>query len=340
MQLVKYLDENNLVHPNLHGSRPNHNTSTALIQLYDRWVEEIEEGKLIGVLKCDQSAAFDVCDHSILLKKLKLLGLEESAVGWIRSYLQNRRQCCFVDGNLSSPLELLQCGVPQGSIGGPLLWLCFTCDQPDIIHKHTVHNQDINRGCLMVDNANPGESGDCGLLVGYVDDGAYSYAHSDPKVLSDVLSEKYSLIEDWINSNKLVIDPDKTHLMVMGPNKVSNKRNMVSVKAGQFSITPSVSEKLLGCNLHQSLKWNLHISLLMKSLSTRINGIRKISYNSSFRTKLMVANGVYMMSKLVYLMTVLGGAQKYLLNSLQVQQLAVARFVCGFNSRMRSRKKS
>ena len=87
MQLVKYLDENNLVHPNLHGSRPNHNTSTALIQLYDRWVEEIEEGKLIGVLICDQSAAFDVCDHSILLKKLKLLGLEESAVGWIRSYL-------------------------------------------------------------------------------------------------------------------------------------------------------------------------------------------------------------------------------------------------------------
>ena len=151
-----------------------------------------------------------------------------------------------MDGNLSSPLELLQCGVPQGSIGGPLLWLCFTCDQPDIIHKHTLHNQDINRGCLMVDNANPGESGDCGLLVGYVDDGAYSYAHSDPKVLSDVLSEKYSLIEDWINSNKLVINPDKTHLMVMGPNKVSNKRNMVSVKAGQFSITPSVSKKIIG----------------------------------------------------------------------------------------------
>ena len=88
----------------------------------------------------------------------------------------------------------------------------------------------------MVDNANLGESGDCGLLVRYVDDGAYSYTHSDPKVLSDVLSEKYSLIEDWINSNKLVINPDKTHLMVMGPNKVSNKRHIVSVKAGHWTV--------------------------------------------------------------------------------------------------------
>ena len=61
-----------------------------------------------------------------------------------------------MDGNLSSLLVLLQCGVPQGSICGPLLLLCFTCYQPDIIHKHTVHNEDINRGCDMVDDSNPG----------------------------------------------------------------------------------------------------------------------------------------------------------------------------------------
>ena len=62
-QLAKYLEQNNIIHPNLHGSRPGHNTSTALIQLYDRWVEEVEDDKLVGVLLCDQSAAFDLCDH-------------------------------------------------------------------------------------------------------------------------------------------------------------------------------------------------------------------------------------------------------------------------------------
>ena len=52
----------------------------------------------------------------------------------------------------------------------------------------------------------------CGELVGYVDDGAYSYAHNDPVVLSSVLTEKYNLLEDWMNNNMLVINPDKTHL--------------------------------------------------------------------------------------------------------------------------------
>ena len=60
-QLIEYLEENNIIHPNLHGSRAGHDTSTALLQLYDRWVEEIEENKMVGVIFCDQSAAFDLC---------------------------------------------------------------------------------------------------------------------------------------------------------------------------------------------------------------------------------------------------------------------------------------
>ena len=146
-QLAKYLEENQIIHPNLHGSRPGHSTSTALIQLYDRWVEQVEEDKMVGVLLCDQSAAFDLCDHPILLGKLGLMGLEDSALSWISSYLSDRRQSCFVDGHLSSAMSLFSCGVPQGSIGGPLLWLCFTCDQPDVIHDHTVNGQDLHRGC-------------------------------------------------------------------------------------------------------------------------------------------------------------------------------------------------
>ena len=74
-QLVQYLEENYLIHPNLHGSRVGHSTATALTQLYDTWLEEVEKGNMVGVLLCDQSAAFDLCDHHLLTYKVKLMGL-------------------------------------------------------------------------------------------------------------------------------------------------------------------------------------------------------------------------------------------------------------------------
>ena len=131
---------------------------------------------MVGVLICDQSAAFDLCDHRLLVKKLRLLGMDDSAANWVWSYLSGRKQSCQVDGKLSSPLDIPSCGVPQGSIGGPLLWLCFTCDQPDAVHEHPVDGLDPQRGCVGVVPADVqvhGGPGDCGELVGYVDDGAY-----------------------------------------------------------------------------------------------------------------------------------------------------------------------
>ena len=64
---------------------------------------------MVGVLVCYQSAAFDLCDHYLLVEKLKLMGLEDTAAAWVWSYLSGRQQSCFVDGQLSSPLNLLPC---------------------------------------------------------------------------------------------------------------------------------------------------------------------------------------------------------------------------------------
>ena len=173
-----------------------------------------------------------------------------------------------------------------------------------------------------------------------MDDGAYSYAHVH--ALSQVLTRKYNLLEDWISGNKLVINPDKTHLMVMGPKKITAKRAQVSIQAGTFTITPTETETLLGGHLHQSLQWNHHIrdgkKSVMKQLTGRINGLKKISRNATYNTRLMVANGA-VMSKVMYLITVWVGAQQYLLKGLLVQQLTAARTVCGFYSRGWSKKK-
>ena len=65
----------------------------------------------------------------------------------------------------------------------------------------------------------PGGQGDCGDMIGYVDD-----AHSDPTTLSEVLKRKLKLMEEWINGNRLLINSDNTHLMVLGPKKISHRR--------------------------------------------------------------------------------------------------------------------
>ena len=165
--------------------------------------------------------------------------------------MSDRNQSCYVEGQLSSALSLFSCGVPQGSIGGPLLWLCFTCDQPDVIHDHVVDGQDLHRGCShdvqgqererQVDLAV--QDGDCGTLVGYVDDGAYSFGHSDPHVVSQVLTSRYTLLENWMNSNRLVINPEKTHLMVLESRRMRPETVKVSVQVRNLRINPTDNEK-------------------------------------------------------------------------------------------------
>ena len=106
LQLIRYLDDNKLLHPNHHGSHHSHNTATALIQMYDQWIEEMEDGKLVGVMMIDLSAAFDMVDHRLLMQKLKLFGLQVGGIKWMESYLLNRKQSVFIDGCLSPPLAV------------------------------------------------------------------------------------------------------------------------------------------------------------------------------------------------------------------------------------------
>ena len=110
--------------------------------MYSNWVERMEEGKMVGVFMIDQSAAFDLCDHSILIEKMKLLGIQGNSAFWMESYLQGRSQSTLVDGHLSAALQLPPCSVIQGGIGSGLLYVIYTNDLPDVIHSHPVDHKE------------------------------------------------------------------------------------------------------------------------------------------------------------------------------------------------------
>jgi hypothetical protein len=167
-----------------------------------------------------------------------------------------------------------------------------------------------------------------------VDDATFSVCHSDAEILSSKLTNQYKKIEEYMAAKKLVINGDKTHLVVMGPKTCNIKRSEVNLQAGQHLIAPSSTEKLLGGHISQDLKWRQHIldsdQSLVRQLTSRINGLCLISISAPFATRLMVGNGI-VMSKLCYLIQLWGGCESYLVKALQVLQNRAARAITGCN---------
>jgi hypothetical protein len=325
-QLLEYLTKNELIHPNHHAYRSSHSTTTALIQMYDVWLQSLEAKQLAGVCFLDMSAAFDIVDHSLLVKKLKLYGCEENCTNWIQSYLCDRSQCVSIDGTLSKLLPV-QHGVPQGSILGPLLYTLFTNELPEVVHDHQSR---------LDDNQWPGfnmSCSGCGTLSCYADDTTYSCSDSDPAALSQKLSAKFTVISDFMVSNKLKLNDDKTHIMVMTTSQVRKKKDLsdvVKLRTPTELIVPSSSEKLLGAWIHQDMKWEEYVQdsddSLIRSLSTRIGALRVIGKAANFKNRKLIANGIFL-SKLSYLIALWGGCNLYLLKSLQILQNTAARIV-------------
>ena len=98
-------------------------TVTALLEATNEWAYNIDSVKVNAVMFLDLKKAFDIVDHEILLGKLKVYGVHGIAGNWFRSYLNNRKQRCYVNGHLSSNYRFMHCGVPQRTILGPLLLL-------------------------------------------------------------------------------------------------------------------------------------------------------------------------------------------------------------------------
>ena len=126
-KMYNYFSANKILHPNLQGYRKNRSTQTALLQMYDRWVQAAAGGQVSGAILLDLSAAFDLVPPDILLKKLEIYGVEAEFLAWKESYLSDRHQAVWIDHVMSNFLPC-DAGVPQGSNLGPLFFMIFVND--------------------------------------------------------------------------------------------------------------------------------------------------------------------------------------------------------------------
>ena len=324
IQIEHYVEDNGLLHPSHHGGRACHSTTTAIIEMYDQWLEAVDKGNIAGCMMLDLSAAYDLANHQVILDKLKLYGFDELSIKWMKSYLSGRSQCVYVDGELSNMIEV-DVGVPQGSVLGGLLYVLLVGDLPEVVHEHDDLDDEQLGGCNF--NLNCDE---CGGLTAFVDDSTYSVSASSPDELSRKLSTQYRKLADYMGDTGLVINDEKTHLIVLGNRKDKEIRAEVKLDTGTVTVSPVATEKLLGLHVHESLKFGEHCrdneNSMFRKLNPRLNALKKLSKSASFKTRLMVANSS-IMSLFCYMMPVWGGTEKYLIKAAQVIQNRAARTV-------------
>jgi len=126
-QLQVYLTKFDIIYKLQSGFRSDFSTDTCLSYLHDKILKGFNNGEYTGMILIDLQKAFDTIDHKILLQKLKYIGFSASATDWVKSYLTNRTTFVEIEGFKSSEKEI-KCGVPQGSILGPLLFIIYVND--------------------------------------------------------------------------------------------------------------------------------------------------------------------------------------------------------------------
>ena len=181
-----------------------HSTTTALLETTNNWSINIDNGLLNGVLFIDLKKTFDTIDHEIILRKLANYGVDPNALRFFASYLCNRSQKCTVNGALSS-VSKLTCGVPQGSILGPLFFLIYINDLPNCL--------DISCAKMFANDTNITVPG-C------------TFAELEQATNSE-LTNLYS----WLKANKLSLNIAKTEFMV-----VSSRQKFLAENCSELKV--------------------------------------------------------------------------------------------------------
>ena len=160
----------------------------------------------------------------------------------------------------------------------------------------------------------------------------YSKSDKDVEKLKEDIKDKFNDISNYMSRNKLVLNSDKTHLLLMTSSNMHKKYDNFGIflDTGQEIVEPVEKEKLLGCIISNDFKYYSHVrddeKSMMNTLNSRINALRKTSSFSSFKTRKMIAEGI-IISNILYVITVYGSCSEHLLSLLQVVQNTAARCV-------------
>ena len=226
-QTNSFLTQNKVLYNFQSGFRNKHSTDSCLSYLNDKILKGFDSGLLTGMVLIDLQKAFDTIDHEVLFKKLFYMRFSPKAISWFKSYLSNRTFKVNINKVFSDPGNLT-CGVPQGSILGPLIFLLYVNDMP--------------------------QSVDCDLYL-YADDSCLVFQHKNVKEIEKQLNKDFSSLCDWFLDNKLSIHfgEEKTKSILFANKRKVKKLERLGITYKDIKIKQYSNVKYLGCILDETL---------------------------------------------------------------------------------------
>jgi hypothetical protein len=230
-RLTSFLTEYNILTDKQFGFREQHSTYMALLSLIDKITNELDTRNFSLGIFIDLSKAFDTLDHNILLNKLVHYGIRGVANDWFRSYLSDRLQFVSI-GSASSNKRIIKCGVPQGSILGPLLFITYINDIVNVTNLAS--------------------------LILYADDTNMFLTNSDIDELARNANTELAKLSKWFTANRLSFNIKKTNFILF---RTKNKKIsfIPEIKVDNVAVTQVSCTKFLGVLINDTLTWNDHI---------------------------------------------------------------------------------
>ena len=251
-QLSQYLESNDLLSDKQFGYRKNRSTELATTLLIDNIRKAADAGKMTGAVFIDLSKAFDTLGHATILAKLRSYGIRGNALNWFTNYLFQRTQIVFINGELSDPLPVL-CGVPQGSLLGPLLFLIFFNDFAEV--------------CINSDS------------VLFADDSILYASANNIAELENKLNEDLQKVSNYFRDNELIINlkQGKTECMLFGTaQRLAKCKKGLHLFYNNTKIHPATNYKYLGTILDSTLILQDQFEKVYKTASSRLRLLNKL----------------------------------------------------------------
>ena len=244
-----HLEDNSYLSSKQNGFRKGHSTLDGIVNFTSDIFESVNKGEYTLAAFIDLKKAFDTVNHNILLEKLNYAGIKNNLLKLIKNYLTNRSQRTICNGKLSE-IQDITCGVPQGSILGPLFFILYINDIEEMLGESTFQ--------LYADDT-----------VIYCSDKSIDLAE---KRLQNLMNKFYK----WCMQNVLTINTKKSKLMVFGTRSKINRIENVEITINRQNLQFVPTYKYLGFNLDQSLNYKYHLGTVINNISFKLYLFSKV----------------------------------------------------------------